>query len=96
MSNVRLMKFRIEYIAEKQRPVYLFARQLEPGVFSLSQKSRLGAVPIRSVVSQPRVLTADGKPDLTVFAFVLATANDLPKLRVGQVVELSSSESQDA
>jgi hypothetical protein len=85
------MKFRIEYIARKERPVYLFARQLETGEFFVSQTSRLGDVPIKPQVSRPRALTPDGKPDLSVFAFVLVTANDLPKLEVGQVVELSSS-----
>ena len=85
------MKFRIEYIATKGRPAYLFARQLEPGEFLVSGASRLGEVPIKPCVSQPRALTPAGKPDLTVFTFVLATANDLPKLEVGQVVELSHS-----
>jgi hypothetical protein len=85
------MKFRIEYIATKERPAYLFARQLEPGQFSVSGEPRLGEVPIKPHVSQPRALTPTGEPDLTVFTFVLATANDLPKLKVGQVVELSES-----
>ena len=66
----------------------LFARQLEEGEFSVSEGSRLGGVPIKPYVSQPRALTSDGKPDMTVFTFVLATANDLPKLKVGQKAEL--------
>jgi hypothetical protein len=82
------MKFRIEYIATKERPAYLFARQVEPGQFSVSQTSRLGGVPIKPRISCPRALTPSGQPDGTIFTFVLATANDLPKLAVGQVVEL--------
>ena len=85
------MKFRIEYIAMKERPVYFFARQLEPGEFLVSETSRLGEASIKPHVSQPRALTPSGKPDLSVFTFVLASANDLPKLEVGQVVQLSDS-----
>jgi hypothetical protein len=84
------MKFRIEYIATKQRPVYLLARQLEPGEFCVSPSARLGEVLIKPHVSQPRKLTSDGTPDLSVFTFFLATTEDLPKLTIGQVVELSN------
>jgi hypothetical protein len=83
------MKFRIEYVAKKARPAYLFARQLEPGDFEVTSTSRLGDTPLRPHLSQPRAHTPDGKPDLNVFAFFLVTADDLPKLKVGQVVELS-------
>lgn len=82
------MKFRIEYIAQKERPAYLFARHLEPGEIHLSANSKLDEVPIRSNFAMPRALTPEGKPDMNVFTFYLATANDLPKLSVGQVVEL--------
>jgi hypothetical protein len=85
------MKFRIEYIAQRERPAYLFARQLEAGEFFVSEASRLGGVAIKPYVSQPRALTSDGKPDLSIFTFVLATANDLSKLTVGQEVELSTT-----
>jgi len=85
------MKFRIEYIAKKERPVYVFARQLEPGEFRVSSTSSLGDVPIRPYISQPRALTSDGEPDRTVFTFILESANDVPKLELGQVVELSES-----
>ena len=83
------MRFRIEFTAKKERPVFLFARQLELGDFHLSENSKLGEVPIRPNLAMPRALTTEGKPDMTVFTFYLATANDLPKLSVGQVVELS-------
>jgi len=86
------MRFRIEFIAQRERPAYLLARQLEVGDFTISTTSRLGGVPIKQYVSQPRALTPDGKPDLSVFTFVLATANDLPKLKVGQEVELSNAD----
>ena len=83
------MKFEITYIFEKQRPVTLFARQLGAGEFSLSESPMLGGVPIKRYVSQPRSITPDGKPDLSQFSFVLSSANDLPKLGVGQIVELT-------
>lgn len=83
------MKFEITHVFETQRPVTVFARQVEPGGFTLSTAPKLGDVPIERHVSQPRALTPDGQPDLTQFAFILATANDLPKLSKGQVVELS-------
>lgn len=37
LSGDHKMKFRIEYIFHQQRPVSLFARQLEPGRFALSE-----------------------------------------------------------
>lgn len=83
------MKFEIMYIFEKQRPVTLFARQLDAGAFTLSESPKLGDVRIKRHVSQPRALTPDGEPDLTQFSFVLLTANDLPNLPVGQIVELT-------
>lgn len=49
----------------------------------------LGGVPIKRSVSQPRTLKKDGSPDLTLFAFVLSSANDLPRVQVGQIVELT-------
>jgi len=85
------MKFRIEHIFHQQRPVLLFARQLEAGEFAISERSRLGGVPIKPYLSQPRALTADGQPDMTVFTFVLATANDLPRLQTGQDAELEEA-----
>ena len=85
------MKFRIEHVFHQQRPVSLFARQLEPGEFVVSERSRLGGVPIKPYLSQPRALTADGQPDMTVFTFVLATANDLPRLQVGQDAALEDA-----
>lgn len=86
------MRFRVEYIAQKERPAYLFARQIDSGEFSVSERSLLGGVSIKPQVSCPRVLTHDGKPDLTVFTFTLATASDLTKLSVGQVVELEAGD----
>lgn len=91
VSGGHEMKFRIEHIFQQQRPVSLFARQLEPGEFAISERSRLGGVPIKPYLSQPRALTADGQPDMTVFTFVLATANDLPRLQVGQDAELEEA-----
>jgi hypothetical protein len=86
------MRFRIEFVAQRERPAYVFARQLEAGNFTVSTTSRLGGVPIKPYVSQPSALKPDGKPDLSVFTFVLATANDLAKLKVGQEAELSNAD----
>ena len=83
------MKFEITYIFDKRRPVMVFARKMEPGAFTLSETPKLGGVPIKPHVSQPRALTPDGRPDLTQFAFMLATASDLTNLSKGQVVELT-------
>lgn len=86
------MKFRIEYLAKQERPCYVFARQLESGDFLLTPSSRLGGVPIRQQVSSPKALTPHGETDRMVFAFVLVTASDLPKLTIGQVVELETND----
>lgn len=88
LTSEHEMKFRIEYIFDQKRPVSLFARQLEAGQFAVSEGSSLGGVPIKPYLSQPRALTPDGRPDMTLFTFVLATAHDLPRLQVGQEVEL--------
>ena len=82
------MKFQIEYLSKDFRRPYLVARQMESGVFSVSEQSRLGGVAIKPFVSQPRALTPEGKPDLTVFVFTLRSANDLSGLAAGQMVEL--------
>lgn len=89
LGTLAPMKFEITYIFEKQRPVTLFARLLGAGEFSLSESPMLGGVPIKRYASQPRSVTPDGKPDLSQFSFVLSSANDLPKLGVGQIVELT-------
>lgn len=83
------MKFEITYIFEKRRPVTLFVRQVGAGKFTLSESPKLGGVPIKRYVSQPRCIAPDGQPDFSQFAFVLSTASDLPKLMVGQIVELT-------
>lgn len=83
------MKFEILYIFGDKRPVTVFAKQLETGDVSLSDSPMLGGVPIKRQVSQPRALRPDGEPDLTQFAFVLASANDLSRLQKSQIVELT-------
>jgi hypothetical protein len=83
------MNFRIEYVASIRGEGYVFARQVQPGHFDFPEKPALSGIPIKPHLSQPRVLLADGSPDLNVFAFYLATQSDTDKLSVGQVVELS-------
>jgi len=82
------MKFQIEYLSKDARRPCLVARQMEPGQFSVSERSCLAGVSIKPFISQPRALTPEGKPDLTVFVFTLRSANDLSGLAVGQTVEL--------
>lgn len=84
------MRFKIEYISTG-KPCYLLARQLDDGIFSLSQNSTLGGVRIRTSVTQPRALTRDGQPDLTVFAFQLCMESDRPLLETESIVELRST-----
>ena len=81
------MHFRIEYLSDGPRP-HVLARQLEPGDFMVSKGSMLGAAGLIPPLSQPRLLKPDGGPDLSVFAFRLASMEDRAKLAVGQVVEL--------
>jgi hypothetical protein len=84
------MNFRIEHIFGQTRPAYLLARQIGAGDFQVTATSTLGGVAIKPYLQIPRVLTTEGTPDLTIFAFVLASANDLPKLSIGQVVALEN------
>ena len=84
------MRFRIEHISTGT-PCYLLARQLDEGIFSVNQNSTLGGVRIRNSVTQPRALTRDGQPDLTVFAFQLCVASDRPLLETDTIVELRSA-----
>jgi hypothetical protein len=84
------MLFKIEYISSGA-PCYLLARQLDEGSFSVGQSSTLGGVRIRSSVTQPRALTRDGLPDLTIFAFQLCVASDRPLLETDSIVELRSA-----
>ena len=83
------MHFRIEYVGSIRGEGYVFARQVQPGHFDFPENPALGGIPIKPHISQPRVLLADGSPDLNVFAFHLAMYSDTAKLSVGQVVELS-------
>jgi len=86
-----VLKFQIEHLVEGAVPdrlAYLIARQLEPGNFSLSEKSRLGGIRIRTSVSCPRKLKPDGTPDLTFFLFTLMDANEIALMAVGKIVEL--------
>ena len=81
------MKFRIEYIFDRQGPVYL--RECSARAVFLFQKTPAWGVSIKRSLSQLRAIAPDGAPDLAGFTFVLATANDLPKLSIGQEVELN-------
>jgi hypothetical protein len=81
------MRFKIEYISA-ETPCYVLARQLDDGSFFVSQSPTLGGVRIHGSVTQPRALTRDGLPDLTVFAFQLCVASDRSLLETGSIVEL--------
>ena len=79
----------MEYIS-KGKPPFVFARKLGEGTFDMHENMQLGSVLIKPTISQPRALTADGSPDLTVYAFYLRTASDKSRLEVGSVVELQA------
>lgn len=83
-----VMRFKIEYIAQSAAPAYILARQLDLGDFRLSDSSRLGGMRLKPQLSMPRSLGSDGKPDMTVFAFLPVAAGDLESVKVGQTVEL--------
>lgn len=84
------MLFKVEYIADSSGTPYLLARQMEAGEIRVTPASQLGGVPIRPYLSQPRAHTSDGRPDLTLYTFVVCNAADLAKLSVGQPVELTT------
>lgn len=83
------MRFRVERVIELRGDVTVFVRTLDEGDFILSETPRLGGVEIRRQVLQPRALTGEGKPDLTIFAFQLVTASDRRRLSDGQTVDLA-------
>jgi hypothetical protein len=80
------LRFQIEYITDDKRRPYLFARQLDEGDFALTEASTLGGVRLKPVLTQPRALTPEGKPDRDLFTFCPASAADLKTLHVGQIV----------
>ena len=70
--------------------VYVFARQLEPGSFTLTDDSTLGGVAIRRWLEQPRKVRDDGSLDTEVFAFVLRNPDDRERFHEGLEVDLSA------
>jgi hypothetical protein len=82
--------FEIEFAGGPSRaPEYYVARQLPPlAPFELSERSRLGEVPIKASVSAPRALDAEGRPRLDVFIFRPVSGKNVAVLHPGQVVEL--------
>ena len=67
---------------------YVVARQLEVGSFTLTERAELGGFPIESWLDQPRTGGAvHGKTEGN-FAFCLRSSEDLPRFKVGDVVEL--------
>jgi hypothetical protein len=90
--DVRLRKMpvrmRIEYVSPERVGRVVLARQLESKGFRVTATSRLGGVPIEPVLSQPRAIKPDGRPDLEIFAFQLKSAADLSKFSLGSEVVL--------
>jgi len=84
------MKFRIEYISNGLPSVMLIARQMNDGKFALPVAPKLGGIPIRRTLDQPRSLKPDGTPDLSVWVFTLASVRDAGSFEVGQITELGS------
>jgi hypothetical protein len=82
------VKFRVEYIFASQRPVSLIVRQVDSGEFALTTSPRLGGVPIRRTLTQPRAQKPDGTPDFSVFMFTLTDARNAKEFSIGQIIEL--------
>jgi hypothetical protein len=84
------MIFEILYIINSDRKSkFVFAKSLNENVnFSLTDKSTLGGVPIKPIISQPRTTDKNGNPTFDVFAFHLKNNSDLTLLKVGQLAEL--------
>jgi hypothetical protein len=83
------MQFRIEYVSSPHPTPYVLARKIGDGDFTLPAAPNLGGVPIARRISQPRALTPEGQPDLTIFAFELLSRSDLIGMSVGKIVELN-------
>ena len=90
------VRMRIEYVSPERSGHYVFARRLEAKDFRLTASSRLGGIAIEPKLSQPRKLKGDGSVDLEVFAFVLASAADLPRFSVGSEVLLEEAPNQSS
>lgn len=83
------MQFQVEAVISRSNKAYVLARQLDIGQFGLGECPQFGGVSVTRSITQPRKLKADGSPELSVFAFHLASAADSDKFYVGQLVELS-------
>jgi len=88
MENLR---FEIVYVSEIIRKnSYVLARILSTDIkFTLTENSRLGEVPVKPIVTQPRALDAQGNLRYDLFAFIPRYKNDLNKLQAGQIVDLN-------
>ncbi|MBO9703425.1 MAG: hypothetical protein J7604_24665 [Sporocytophaga sp.] len=84
------MLFEILYIGNSDRiSKFVFARSINENIdFSLTDKSTLGGVPIKPIISQPKTSNKNGNSTFDVFAFHLKTKSDMDLLKVGQLVEL--------
>lgn len=83
--------FEVEVLLDWPRlPAVVFARQLEPREFAVSDASRLGGCAIEPYVTRPHALLPDGTPRIDLFAFALHTREDIQKFQVGQRVLLDA------
>lgn len=84
------MIFEILHIINSDRKSkFVFAKSLNENInFSLTEKSTLGGVPIKPIISQPRTIDKNGNPIFNVFAFQVKNESDLALLQVGLLAEL--------
>jgi hypothetical protein len=87
-----MIRFKVEHVLDlEDRGVFVLARQLDEGDFSVGLSSSLGGAPLREYLDQPRVLKSDGEVDLSYFAFHLINRDHGARFSVGDVVSLEPS-----
>jgi hypothetical protein len=80
--------FEILYINNARKSAYIFAKKQGDFDFEINEKSKLGKIELKPILSQPRALKKDGSPDLSIFAFCPKDRGQLKDINVGNVLEL--------
>lgn len=81
------LEFEVEYVLNRQ-PTIVFARQITPGDFHMTEQATLGGCPVSPNISMPRAHDSAGKQRFDLFAFVLLSGADRTKFTIGQRIEL--------
>jgi hypothetical protein len=85
-------QFEIEHIftLQSRNKVCVFARLLDSNSdWKLTNESKLGDVQIENLFDIPRAHDKDGNIRLDLFAFLLKKSDDINKLQINQIVELT-------